>query len=340
MRPGDAVGISRVRPASDAEWDAAWRESGHATFFHSRMWAEAWAAASGGALRPAARAVEFDDGRAALLPLCEERRGRGAVHRRLSPAGTYGGWLSTGPLEKSHAERLFRHLRDEVPGLRWRVNPLDPDAAALAAGALGSGALAACVAEAETTRVLRTAEPFEALAKRFASGARWGARRALREGLEVGVAAGVDEWRAYYAAYQDSLARWAGRATSSYAWELFEGIRAHAAENARLWLVRLGGEIVAGALVLHAASSAVWWHGAARAQHFARQPMHLLLHEILRNACEEGVPVFDLGPSHGHAGVEKFKAGYGGETLACPMLRSPPRDPRGLARRALARLRG
>jgi hypothetical protein len=345
MQPGDGLGISRVRPASDAEWDAAWRESEHATFFHSRAWAEAWAAVSGGALHPAARAVDFEDGRAAVLPVCEERRGRGAVYRRLSPAGTYGGWLSTGPLGKGHAERLFRHLCDEVPGLRWRVNPLDADAVALAegalgSGALGSGALAACAGEAETTRVLRTAEGFEALAKRFASGARWGARRARREGLEVGIASSLDEWRAYYAAYEDSLTRWAERATSAYAWELFESLRTRGAEHARLWVVRLGAEIVAGALVLHAAGGAVWWHGAARAEHFARQPMHLLMHEILRDACEQGVPVFDFGPSHGHAGVEAFKAGYGGEVLACPMLRSAPRDARGLAHRTLARLFG
>lgn len=325
MRPGSEVDIVRVRAAADAEWDAAWLACEHATWFHSRAWAEIWAEVRIGELLPAARIVEFSDGTSAVLPLCEER-GRGPRRHRSSPAGTYGGWLTEEPLAKAHAARLFAYLRDEVPGLAWRICPWDALAVELAAG----------TGEPETTRALRLEAGFEALEGRFASGARWGARRARREGLEVGIATELDEWRAYYALYEASLARWGERATSRYPWDLFAEIRLRDPENARLWVARLDGEVVAGALACYAPWHAAWWHGAADEAALRRQPMHLLLHAMIQDACEQGLVGFDLGPSHGHAGVEAFKAAYATETLACPMLRTEAPSWRTRARRALA----
>ena len=81
MRRTSDVAIARVRPAADAEWDAAWLASDHATWFHSRAWAEIWAEYRRGELLPAARVVELSDGRSALLPFSEGRaRGSRIVH--------------------------------------------------------------------------------------------------------------------------------------------------------------------------------------------------------------------------------------------------------------------
>jgi hypothetical protein len=329
MRPSDGISIARVRAAGDAEWDAAWLASDHATWFHSRAWAEIWAEYRRGELEPAARIVELSDGRSALLPLSEERS-RGSQRFRASPAGTYGGWLAEEPLEKVHAERLLRYLIDELPGLCWRVCPWDALAAEITAG----------MGEPETTRALRLDADFEELQRRWSSGPRWGVRRARREGLEVGIATDLVEWRAYYALYQASLARWGERASSRYDWSLFERIRARDPENARLWVARLGSEVVAGALVFYAPCHAAWWHASAAAAHFAKRPMNLLLHEMIRDACEQGLAVFDLGPSHAHGGVEEFKTGYAAEKFACPMIRTEPRSWRTRLRRALSSVVG
>ena len=323
----DGVAIVRVRAAEAAEWDAAWLACDHATWFHSRAWAEIWAEHREGALVPAPRVVEFSDGRCALLPLCEERL-RGVLLHRASPAGTYGGWLAEEPLGKVHAARLLAYLVDEVPGLRWRVCPWDPLAAELTAE----------LGEPETTRALRLEGGFEALARRFSSGPRWGVRRARREGLEVGIAIDLEDWRAYYALYQESLARWGEQATSRYDWDLFAEIRLRDPENARLWVARLGGEIVAGALVFYASRHAAWWHASVASAHSGKRPMNLLLHEMIRDACEQDLAILDLGPSHAHGGVEEFKSGYAAETFACPMIRTEPRTWRTRVRRALAGL--
>jgi hypothetical protein len=328
MRPSDALGIARVRPAADAEWDAAWLACDEATWFHSRAWAEIWAGYRPGEIAPAPRVVEFSDGRSALLPLCEERV-RGGRRLRASPAGTYGGWLAGEPLEKAHAALLLAHLL-ALPGLSWRVCPWDAHAVELTAG----------MGEPETTRALRPEAGFAVLERRYSNGARWGARRARREGLEVGVAVDLDDWRAYYELYRESLARWGESATSRYAWDLFAEIRLRDPENARLWVARLGREIVAGALVFYAHRHAAWWHASVASAHFSKQPMHLLLHELIRDACEQGLAILDLGSSHSHAGVEKFKAGYAGERFECPMIRTGERGWRARARRALARVVG
>ena len=325
MRRTSDVAIARVRPAADAEWDAAWLASDHATWFHSRAWAEIWAEYRRGELLPAARVVELSDGRSALLPFSEERS-RGSRRLRASPAGTYGGWLAEEPLEKVHAERLLAYLTGEVPGLAWRVCPWDPLAAELTVG----------MGEPETTRALRLDAGFEELQRRWSSGPRWGVRRARREGLEVGIATDLAEWRAYYALYQASLARWGARASSRYDWELFERIRSRDLENARLWVARLGAEVVAGALVFYAPRHAAWWHASVAAAHSSKRPMNLLLHEMIRDACEQDLAILDLGPSHAHGGVEEFKSGYAAELFACPMIRTEPRSWRTRVRRALA----
>ncbi|TFG94031.1 MAG: GNAT family N-acetyltransferase [Myxococcales bacterium] len=144
------------------------------------------------------------------------------------------------------------------------------------------------------------------------------------------------EWRAYYALYQASLARWGERASSRYDWSLFERIRARDPETARLWVARLGSEVVAGALVFYAPRHAAWWHASTAAAHFRKRPMNLLLHEMIRDACEQDLAILDLGPSHAHDGVEEFKAGYAAEVFACPMIRTEPRSWRTRLRRALS----
>jgi len=330
MPPTERLAIARVRAAGEAEWSAAWLACEGATWFHSPAWARIWSRYRRGALRPAARAIEFSDGRSAVLPLCERPASRLRAGGHLSsPAGTYGGWIAAAPLEKEHAALLLAYLAHEVPGLVWRVNPWEPHAAELTRG----------LGREEETQALDLAPGFEALARGFAPNARWGARRARREGIEVGVAVGLRDWEAYYAAYAASLARWGERATSRHGWELFAAIRDVDPEHARLWVARLRGEVIAGALICYAAQHAAWWHSAARAEHFAKQPMNLLLGEILRDACAQGLAVFDMGPSRSLAGVERFKASFGAKALACPVLHGARRGWPARLRRALARVR-
>ena len=323
-RTEGAVVIRRVRRATDEEWDRVFRDCDDATWFHSREWAEVWSGADTGSLRPAARMAEFTDGRCALLPLSEGVRaiGRGPV-RRSSPGGTYGGWLSTDDLEKTHAALLLKQLYERTGGLVWRVNPWNELEAQVAGGA----------GRFDATRALFLDVGFEALVARFSKGHRSAARKALREGVEVSVATQRSEWSDYYAIYRGALERWGERATSSYSWDLFERLHALCSPNVRLWLAHRAGELLAGALVFHAGRHVVYWHGASRPDEERLRPVHGLLHEVIRDACEQGFEIFDLNPSGGHEGVEAFKKGFGAVEVPCPVIRTPVHTWRGAVRK-------
>ena len=102
-----STSIIEVRAATNKEWDELWRESANSTYFHSREWAEIWSSYTNGRVQPAPRLVLFSDGAEALLPLSLERVAHGLAKRFLSsPAGTFGGWLSSERLGADHAHLL------------------------------------------------------------------------------------------------------------------------------------------------------------------------------------------------------------------------------------------
>lgn len=306
-----ALRIEGLRPATHAEWDAIWASCGYATYFHSREWAELWEGYSGGRIRPRPQLLGFSDGSSALLPHSVQRAGRlgTRMHVLSSPAGTYGGWLSSDPLDKRHAALLLQHLLG-LSRLTWRVNPFDELGAAVASGA----------GRADHTRVLPLAAGYQALLSGWTKGHRSAARKALREGVSVSLAATPADWRAYFELYLAALERWRERATSSYAWDLFQRLFDLRSPHVRLWLARHSGAVVAGALVFSAKEHVVYWHGASRPDTERLRPVQILLDEILRAACDEGHAVFDFNPSGGHAGVDAFKKGFGAAALASPVI--------------------
>ena len=50
--------IAAVRSAAPGEWDAIWTGCDHATYFHSRDWAEIWQTYTEGAVRPDPRVIQ------------------------------------------------------------------------------------------------------------------------------------------------------------------------------------------------------------------------------------------------------------------------------------------
>ncbi len=298
--------ISRICQASAAEWQSHWDACEHATFFEGPEWAELWQDYTRGALRPAPQRVEFDDGAAAILPFSESEAGRGWVRTcYASPAGTFGGWISQEPLTAAHGRALSDHLARGPADLRWVVSPYTPGITP-----------PPDAREAGCTWALPIGPDFDSALRRWRPAARRALRRARERGVEVRLAQGLDDWRAYYAAYEDSLRRWGASVSSRYDWRLFEALERRASPRVRLWLAWRGGEVAAGALCLYARCHVAYWHGASRERHYAARPVQLLFHDAIRHACEAGFRWFDFNPSGGHAGVDRLKRGFGAEALA------------------------
>jgi len=304
---GAAPTISGLGPASPEHWDAALEASPHATFFHSRSWAEIWQAASRNRLRPEPVRVRFSDGASAVVPICFDTR---SGFRVSSPAGSYGGWLCEAPLGKPHADALARHLLRQYPAFSWRLNPFNELERASAPAS----------AREEHTRVLELAPGIDSLRRGFSKGHRAAIGQARRLGVEAAPARGDEAWAAYARLYASSLSRWGARASVRHDARLFQELAQREGDRVRLWLARHGEEVVAGAIVLRSGEHAAYWHGAARGDRFHLRPVHLLLHEAIEHACHEGLEIFDFNPSGGLAGVEAFKKGFGARPLPCPVV--------------------
>lgn len=312
LKPAPPLALIDARIATSAEWDCIYSACDYATFFHSRQWADAWFRSSKGAIEPVPRILTFSDGATALLPLCRRRLRRNLpVSQYLSsPAGTYGGWVSASELTTAHCERLVEHMRRRVPNLAFRINPYDPLAANVRFGKVRD----------DETRVLSLDDSISEITRRFSKGHKAAIRSADQQGVTVRRAAGLEDWKMYYSAYEDSLRRWGDQATSRYPWSLFEELYEFDAASVRLWVADLSGDLLSGALCFYARSHVVWWHGATFENAFPLRPVHLLIYEALRDASQRKFKWFDFNPSGGHVGVSSFKKHFGTETLPAPMI--------------------
>lgn len=298
-----------MRPASDREWDSAWQGCDYATYFHSRAWAETWRDYSGGEIRPAPLHVAFDDGASAVLAISRRDTLRGLVPEfLLSPAGTFGGWVSADDLGDAHVDQLTRTLLAMHGRIQWRLNPYAP-------------LRAVAGVEDDETHATPLERDFEAVRKRWSRGTKSNVNRAAKAGVEVAVADDLESWRGYFAAYEASLERWGETATTGYEWRLFELLHARREQGVKLWVGRIGGEVAAGALCVYGPRHVAYWHGAAREEHFAARPVNLVMAEAMRDACARAYSWFDFNPSAGLEGVLRFKRGFGAEALPAPLLR-------------------
>jgi len=303
--------VRDVRAATNAEWDAAWRSSPTATFYESRHWAEAWRVATRGRLRPEATVVELGDGSTVVVPQSLDFRLAGWFRlRRMSAGDTYGSWLSPRILGQADGRELAGLIGTQGESLRWLLNPF-------LAATLDSSALTASTV---STLAIDLTSGFDQVRARWSKGHKAAPAQARRSGLTVRIAATEADWAAYFRAYRDSLRRWGKTATSRYDWALFRAFSHVDSSLVKLWLAEIEGRVVSGALCFYHPRQIVLWHAATMEQHFPLRPANLLLEEAIRDGSSLEATWFDLGPSGGHEGVERFKLGFGPTRLDVPVV--------------------
>jgi hypothetical protein len=304
------LGIIAAEPATPEQWDEHWRGCRHASYFESRPWAEAWASYQPGRMRPAPVLLRFNDGRRVLLPITRERLRRGLDGRYLlSPAGAYGGWLTTEPLDMAHARMVVDWLLAERRPLWWRPNPFDP--------------LIDVVSSSLTKEDVTHAVPLDRWleAQRAHKGHMEAVRKARRSGVTIRHADRREDWEAYFAIYEHTLERWTEAPAIRYHAGLFEALRRHEGRGVELWLAEFEGErLVAGALNVYAHDHVSGWHMATRSDFFHLKPTDLLVHDMIADAHMRGFKWFDMNPSGGHEGVVRFKRHCGGMAIASPIV--------------------
>lgn len=316
----------------DATWYEIAARCPYATFFHTPMWREL-AVQDPERCRDRTFLMRLPSGVRAVFPLQELLPGRGFGRYLVStyPYG-FGGPIADGTITTEDLRRLFGQARAATTSVTGNPRISPPPA------------LPGWQSRLLTTQVLDLHEGYEALQRRFSKGHRAAITQARRHGVSTRVAASQEDYRRYYAVYEDSLRRWGEAASPRYPWSLFERgwelSRRHP-DAVRLWLAEHEGVVISGAWVLTWNGHAMYWHAATLERAFKLRPANLVLATAIEDACERGWQQFDFGSSGGHAGPEAFKRRFGALERPLPQLQyvAPPLRATGALRGAVARLR-
>lgn len=304
-------------PRETATWLEVAKDCEYATFFHTPIWSELVTRAFPD-LRDATRYATLPDGVRIVLPLVEVARrfgGRLAVAHSTA-FGCYGGLIADGPVDARARDRIHRSaLRSGIVDLELTQSPLAPCPAPR---------FRATAIREDFTDVLSLTGGLSSVVARFTSERRREIKKGRESGVRTRVASTLDDYRSYFAAYQDSLRRWGEGITSRYPWELFEVCHDLAQEHpshVKLWLAERDGEILGGALNFYWNQHAVGWHSAVYAHALDSYAFAILVADAVEDACDRGFAWFDLNPSGGLEGVASFKSRFGGERRTIERLR-------------------
>lgn len=280
---------------STADWDACAEACPHATFFHTRAWAEVCAEAFEGCT-PAARLYEFTDGTRALVPgvTLPAARGLFTVFKSTHPSD-YGGPLSAEPLPEHHVAAIADDLRGAGFGqVIVYGNPFER-----------THALPGFRCIEEFTQAV----PLDggSVMGVFGSYERRDLRRAERKGVRVLTGSTDGAVEALYGQYMLSAKRWGARTTWLRPIELCRAAVRQGGDSVQLRLAMLGDEVIGGAVdYFHGPVAIAGWR-AFDYEYRNFFPNLVLVREALQEAAARGCRSYDMGPSGGLAGVEEFK---------------------------------
>jgi hypothetical protein len=296
--------VSRPRLAElvqldDADWDAALEASGQPYRFSHRACAGRAFERAYTSYSYAPWRASFSDGVVALLPVVRAARRLGSLDMALAmPLDLEGRPIVLdGTLEAAHLDVL----RDGMEGVGMLT----------VSGGAGGSPPSAKGAESGVTHALDLGPGFEALwESSFSSKNRNSCRKADKAGVAVAeesTPAGVGDYRRLY---ELASAGW-GYDEPPYPAELFRALVDSG--NAQLWLARLDGTAVAGALLLVGSDDVLYWSGAMDREHQGVAPSNAIIRDAIAAACERGLSYFDFGASGRLTGVERFKTSYGAQ---------------------------
>jgi hypothetical protein len=309
-----SLSIVGARSASREEWQAVWQACPYATYYHSPEWSYLWQDYTSGQMQSTPVLFDFSDGTSVIFPLSHHKVVGGMVSKYMSSVPqdvTYGGWISRRKLTIEHAYLIIGFLRQNYKNLLWRLNPYNDLVHRINISPLEEG----------TTHVLRLSEDIEKLFGRFSKGHRNAVKRARANGITVRRGNSLEDWKAYYSLYLDSVRRWGKNAFCVHSWNLFELMYNMNSPYINLWLAEHQDTVIAARIIVYSQNHVISWHGVALEKEFHLRPVNLLHYEMIKDSYELGYQWYDFGPSGNLQGVRKFKEHFGTQTLPCGKVR-------------------
>ncbi len=149
-------------------------------------------------------------------------------------------------------------------------------------------------------------------------------RKARREGVQVETVRTEGQVAVFYHLYQQTTKR---LGIHRKPLRLFQEIFRRMVPNnfATFYLARHEGQAVAGMVILKDHRMALAWQEGYRPEALSLNPVHLLLDRALEDACQEGIPLFNLGPTpEGREGIRQWKSHFGATTRFFTVLQRIP----------------
>jgi len=152
-------------------------------------------------------------------------------------------------------------------------------------------------------------------------------RKAEKSGVAIEECCDAEGLRLFYSLFATTRKR---LGVPIYPLRLFQQLSARLAkETFRLYLAKIGGRAVAGAIILDSPAGAVYAYGASDMVYQRTRAFDLLIWRAIEKTLEKGLPCFDFGAdSPNQSSLLRFKSKWGGHQQILPTLlfRMNPRE--------------
>jgi lipid II:glycine glycyltransferase (peptidoglycan interpeptide bridge formation enzyme) len=150
-----------------------------------------------------------------------------------------------------------------------------------------------------TTYLLTLNEAFDSVERGFSKMVQRHVRHAIKQGVVTRRGQGVADFIAYFGLTQLAKQRW-GLEAPPFPLALYHAFSTLPPEQISLWLAEYEGQTVGGLISLHYTPGRVYyWGSAMHPQYVHLNPTKLLQWEAIREACQRGATIYNMGPSAG-----------------------------------------
>lgn len=277
--------------------------SSTATFYHSRVWLESLAAIYP---RMIFRCLVSYSGRDidGFLPYFIIKRGPFRVAWSL-PFGTYGGPAVLDSEAEANLIDAFARTVSLTGLLQAGWVDFGEPRPALA----GSG----WTRRTLRTHLIKIAGGFDSLWSNSIDRQRKKrTRRAERLGVKVRRSNSIRDLHSYYEIYSDRVDQWGSGI--KYPESLFAMLLERGGDSVRLYVAEHQGRIVGGHFNFYFKDTMTAWMGVTTRESNHLQAGTLLYIQCLREACEEGFELYNLGGSLDKSSLIEFKESLGGQS--------------------------
>jgi hypothetical protein len=299
------------------DWQDIWDNCDWATFFESPEWFRIWINGQNAYYVTKVLRIDFADDVSCVVPLLFGKRMKGLIEQfEAGPAGTYGGPLSTSPLNWGHIHSIAEVLKS-LGNFYLRLNPYVFKSTKIDKNRLNYDAIGVSYTSDATQTVNLSVTKDELEAQLRKKRIVQYATKLAEEGYSVRLIS-PSELKSFYAIYENAQARWE-KVNIRHTIETFDQLIS--SNNCDFWgLYSDKNNLVGGGPVVTGNNIAVAWLPVMHSNVLSKRVYELFYYHVVGHYFENGYRWFDFNPSGGNDGVVKFKEKFQPQKYESPVI--------------------